>query len=31
MQLWNSEIEMDWEIISCAYKEYACEGSQAQK
>lgn len=31
IQFWNSEIEMDWEVISFAYKEDACEGSQAQK
>lgn len=31
IQFWNSEIEMDWEVISFAYKEDAWEGSQAQK
>lgn len=30
-EFWNSEIETDWEIISCVCMEDAYAGSQAQK
>lgn len=30
-EIWSSEIETDWEIISCVCKEDACAGSPAQK